>query len=74
MNNTFDVPPEQLEKITARAKELHKKREYDFANPYVTPEKYEQWYGKKTLTKYVISPKLRGKTSLGVFHATDLEY
>lgn len=74
MNNTFDVPEEQLAKIAERAKEVHKKREYDFANPHVTPEEYEQWYGKKTLTKYVISPKLRGKTSLGVFNAADLEY
>ncbi|EHX8550646.1 hypothetical protein K3335_003640 [Salmonella enterica] len=74
MNNTFDVPPEQLVKIAARAKELHKKREHDFANPYVTEEEFERWYGKKKLTKYVLAPKLRGKTSLGVFNAADIGY
>jgi|AGFT01.1.fsa_nt_gi hypothetical protein len=73
-NRTFDVPPEELEKLKVQAKELHKKREYDFVNPYVTPEEYESWYGKRTLTKYVISPKLRGKTSLGVFNAADIDY
>lgn len=35
---------------------------------------FEYWYGKKKLTKYVLSPKLRGKTSLGVFNAADLNY
>lgn len=74
MNDTFDVPEEQLVKIAARAKELHKKREYDFANPYVTEEEFERWYGKRSLTKYVISPKLRGKTSMGVFNACDIDY
>lgn len=74
MNNTWDVPEEQLEKLKVRAKELHKKREHDFANPYVTEAEYESWYGKKSLTKYVLSPKLRGKTSIGVFNAADINY
>lgn len=73
-NKTFDIPEEQLTIIAARAKELHKKREYDFANPYVTEEEFERWYGKRSLTKYVLSPKLRGKTSMGVFNACDLDY
>lgn len=74
MNNTFDVPPEELDKIAARAKELHKNRQYDFENPYVTEEEYERWYGKKKLTKYMLSPKLRGKTSLGICSADDINY
>lgn len=74
LNDTFMIPDEVQKRLEARAKELHKKREYDFANPYVKPEEHEQWYGKKTLTKYVITPKLRGKTSMGVFHAPDIDY
>ncbi|MCV8616506.1 hypothetical protein ODU52_09670 [Escherichia coli] len=73
-NNTFDIPEDQRTKIAERAKELHKKREYDFQNPYVTEDEFNRWYGKKKLIKYVLSPKLRGKTSLGVFNAADLNY
>lgn len=74
MNKSWDVPVEVLEKLRVRAKEIHKKREHDFANPYVTEEEFESWYGKKKLTKYVLAPKLRGKTSLGVFNAADIDY
>jgi len=74
MNNTWDIPEEELTKLAAHAKELHKNKEYDFANPYVTPEEFESWYGKRSLTKYVLSPKLRGKTSLGIYHNADINY
>ncbi|EHV4444477.1 Uncharacterised protein [Escherichia coli] len=73
-NNTFDIPEDQRTKIAEQAKKLHKKREYDFQNPHVTEDEFNHWYGKKKLTKYVLSPKLRGKTSLGVFNAADLNY
>lgn len=74
MNKSWDIPEEVLEKLRERAKEIHQKREHDFANPYVTEEEFESWYGKKKLTKYVLAPKLRGKTSLGVFNAADINY
>lgn len=74
MNKSWDIPEDVLLRLRERAKEIHKKREHDFANPYVTEEEFESWYGKRSLTKYVISPKLRGKTSLGVFTAADIDY
>lgn len=74
MNKSWDIPEEVLEKLRERAKKIHKNRQYDFENPYVTEEEYERWYGKKKLTKYVITPKLRGKTSLGICHADDINY
>lgn len=74
MNKSWDVPEEVLQRLRERAKKIHKNRQYDFENPYVTEEEYERWYGKKKLTKYVITPKLRGKTSLGIFTADDINY
>ncbi|EON7637065.1 hypothetical protein ABV23_RS01045 [Escherichia coli] len=73
-NNVDTVPPDEVEKLQVQAKQIHKERKWDFPNPYVEEKDFEYWYGKKTLTKYVISPKLRGKTSLGVFNAADLNY
>lgn len=73
-NKTFDVPEEVSAKLKQQSEQLFKERSWDFPNNYVTEEEFERWYGNKTLTKYVLAPKLRGKTSIGLVSAQDLDY
>ena len=73
-NKTLDVPENVLEQLQIQAALLHKKRQWDIPNPFVKDKEFQLWYGNRKLTKYVLSPKLRGKTSLGVTSKQDLEY
>lgn len=73
-NNTFDMPPEVLAQIEEQSIQIHKDREWDFPNEYVSDEEFEHWYGKKHLTKHMLSPTMRGKTSYGMGRGDDLEY
>lgn len=74
VNRTFEIPEEELEQMVLRADELHKTRKWEQPNNYVEPENFKYWYGNKKKVLYVLNAKLRGKTSLGMCRAGDIEY
>lgn len=73
-HRTFEIPEEKLVELKKQADELHKKREWDIPNQFVTDEEAESWYGSKRRTLYVLNPKLRNKTSYGMDRASDVKY
>lgn len=73
-HQTWDVPNEVHEHMSEVARRLHKERTWDQPNCFVQDEEFEKWYGKKKLTKYVLSPTLRGKTSFGSDRNSDIKY
>jgi hypothetical protein len=73
-HKTFDIPPEVEKMLKHNAAQLHKKRSWDFPNQFVPEEDYENWYGKRRKTVVALNPKLRGKVSLGISRASDVNY
>lgn len=73
-NKTFDISEEKLLELQTKANELHKNREWDIPNEFVTEEEFVRWYGKRTRKLYVLNSKLRNKTSYGMDRSSDLKY
>lgn len=69
-----ELPQEEIQRLSDLATILHKERSWDTPNPYVSPEEYESWYGKRVRKIVVLSPKERGKVSLGMTSAGDIPY
>lgn len=63
-NNKTSVIPEDVKKeILNKAKELHRKEEWDFPNKFVKESEFKRWYGTKTKKIILIDVKPRNKES-----------
>jgi hypothetical protein len=60
-NKVWDIPAEVQRQLDEKVQHLCKKREWDFANPYVSLEDEKRWYDKKRKKILLIDGKKRGK-------------
>ena len=70
----WELTSNEVELLEFQAKQLHKNREYNPPNEYVTEKEKDRWYQKRTKSIIVLSPKKVGKTSYGRHKYEDIEY
>lgn len=73
-HRTVEIPESKISELKQKAEELHKQRDWDSPNQFVTEEEMESWYGSKRRKFFMLSPKLRNKTSYGMDRASDVNY
>lgn len=70
----WELTSNEVELLEFQAKQIHKNREYNPPNEYVTEEEKDRWYQKRTKSIIVLSPKKVGKISYGRHKCEDIAY
>lgn len=74
INRTYDIPESKINELKQRAEELHKKRDWEIPNQFLSKEEAKSWYGTKSRKLYILNAKMRNKTSYGMNRSSDIKY
>jgi hypothetical protein len=59
--NTMELPQHVIDDVKKRAEKMYKCGTYDFPNPFLAEEKYDEWYCKRRKKAIILQPSLTGK-------------